>query len=75
MENILLISATLLFFSFIIGLVKPSVIIRNGKASIGKIFLFVLLPSFVLFSIAGVIGNRKTAEAPMIPLRVFDGQP
>ncbi|MFT7036358.1 MAG: hypothetical protein ACJA2S_004887 [Cyclobacteriaceae bacterium] len=63
MENILLISATLLFFAFLIGLVKPSVIIRNGKVSRGKIFLFVWLPSFVLFAITGVIGNRKTAEA------------
>lgn len=63
MENTLLISAVLLFFAFVIGLVKPSVIIRNGKATRGKIFLFLLLPSFVLFSIVGAIGNRKTAEA------------
>lgn len=63
MENTLLISAALLFFAFIIGLVKPSVIIRKGKASRGKIFSFLFLPAFVLFLIVGVIGNRKTAEA------------
>ncbi|MEQ6120891.1 leucine-rich repeat domain-containing protein [Reichenbachiella sp. MALMAid0571] len=63
MENILLVVSLVLFIAFIIGMFKPSAVIKTGSPGRGKVLLFFFLPSFICFVTVGVLGNKKTEEA------------
>lgn len=63
MENVLLIISFVLFMAFVVGMFKPSTVIRFGKPSRGKVFLFFFVPTFVCFLFVGMLGNQKTADA------------
>lgn len=45
------------FVAFIIGIFKPSVIIRSGEATRSKIMLYTLLPSMLFFGLTGYLAN------------------
>lgn len=63
MENVLLIISLVLFMAFIVGMFKPSTVIRVGKPSRGKVFLFFFIPTFICFVFVGMLGSQKTTEA------------
>lgn len=63
MENVLLIISLVLFMAFVVGMFKPSSVIRIGKPSRGKVFLFFFVPTFICFLFVGMLGNQKTADA------------
>ncbi len=67
MENILLVVSLVLFIAFIIGMFKPSAVVKTNNPGRGKVFLFFFLPSFICFVIVGVLGNKKTEEALQNP--------
>jgi len=67
MENILLVVSLVLFIAFVIGMFKPSSVVKTDNPGRGKVFLFFFLPSFICFVIVGVLGNKRTEEALQNP--------
>lgn len=67
MENILLVISLVLFIAFIIGMFKPSAVVKTDNPGRGKVFLFFFLPSFICFVIVGVLGNKRTEDALQHP--------
>ncbi|MFY0652708.1 MAG: leucine-rich repeat domain-containing protein [Cyclobacteriaceae bacterium] len=63
MVNVFLIISLLLFLAFLVGMIKPSIVIKSANASRGKVFLYYFLTSFICFIVVGYLGNKETDEA------------
>ena len=54
--------AFLLWGAFLLGMIKPDLITKSAIAGRGKVFLYTIVPSFILLGLAAYIQNQETQD-------------